>query len=617
MSAAIASTVLAQLTELLSARTGLHFPPERWPDLQRGISSAAREFGFADAEACAQWLLSAPLDREQIEVLASCLTVGETSFFREGRMFEALEQHILPELIAARRGREQRLRLWSAGCCTGEEPYSLAVLLSRLLPDLAEWQVTLLATDINPRFLQKAADGVYGEWSFRDVPEWLKEHYFTRTTDKRWAIAPRIKRMVTFACLNLAEDAYPSLATNTNAMDLIICRNVLMYFTPAQARRVARHLCNALVEGGWLIASPTEAPHMALPELEAVQFPGAFVYRKPLPGEMRQPCEAIQAPKWRELPSSRSLVAEATPGELGSSPHLGAPRKTEPLRLGETTGKPVAFVAPMARQIQMPQPFLPPTVPPPPAPIVEAKPARVAPARTIYEEAQELFEEGRYAEVVERLTGSASPAGMIQLQSADGSPHPGPLPSQARGEGSLSSSLPSTPNDASALPAKEALSLSPRQRGEGRGEGPWQMNHPVSGRLDARALELLARACANQGKLAEALNWCGKAVAADKMNAGFHYLRATILQERGAAAEAVHSLRRALYLDPKFVLAHFALGNLARSHAKAAEAEKHFQHALQLLRGLRADEILPESDGITAGRLAEIIGSMTARRAVA
>ena len=124
-----------RVSEFIAQNTGLHFPTERRSDLQRGLEAAAAEFGFADAAAFADRLLSASLTRPQLHTLASHLTIGETYFFRERKAFDALAEHILPELIRHRRGREQRLRLWSAACSTGEEPYSLAILVRQLLPD--------------------------------------------------------------------------------------------------------------------------------------------------------------------------------------------------------------------------------------------------------------------------------------------------------------------------------------------------------------------------------------------------------------------------------------------------------------------------------------------------
>lgn len=250
--------LLFDLSECVAGQMGLHFPRERWRELESGIRSAARELGIAEVTSWARSLLATPLTKHQVEILASEFTIGETYFLRDKRGFEIIGERVLPELIRARRGIGQRLRIWSAGCCTGEEPYSIAILLDRALPDLSDWQVTILATDINPRFLQKAAEGVFSEWSFRDAPVWLKERYFQPVTGRRYAILPRIRERVAFAYLNLADDVYPSLAGNTNAMDLILCRNVLMYFVPERAEKVVDNFCRSLVEGGWLVVSAVE-----------------------------------------------------------------------------------------------------------------------------------------------------------------------------------------------------------------------------------------------------------------------------------------------------------------------------------------------------------------------
>ena len=142
----------------------------------------------------------------------------------------------------------------------GEEPYSLAILLSQVIPDLADWHVTILATDINERFLQKAAAGIYSQWSFRDTPAGFPGALFpAHAGNGRHALLPEITAARDLSHpLNLAEDVFPSLETDTNAMDLIFCRNVLMYFTLAQARKVVGNLRRSLVEDGWLAVSASE-----------------------------------------------------------------------------------------------------------------------------------------------------------------------------------------------------------------------------------------------------------------------------------------------------------------------------------------------------------------------
>jgi chemotaxis protein methyltransferase CheR len=473
-----------RLSDFVAETMGLHFPPQRYEDLERGLAGAAAEFGFADAGACADWLLNAPRTKAQLQTLASHLTVGETYFFREKRTFEVLAESVLPELIRLRRNNRRRLRLWSAACCTGEEPYSLAILLHQLMPDLADWHVTILATDINERFLKKAAAGVYGEWSFRETPPSFKDRYFKHAGAGRHEILPGLKKLVTFANLNLVEDNYPALATDTNAMDVVLCRNVLMYFTLPQAAMAVHHLRCALVDDGWLAVSPCEASQTLFSRFAPVNFPGAIFYQK-------SDAKAQTTHTW-----TPPLLSESVPFV---TPELCAP------------------------------------TPPAEEPAPSATPSPVAVAASLYQQ-------GRYVEAADML---------LNLIATDQAPYPA-------------------------------------------------------------AFSLLARALANQGKLADALAWCDQWVAADKLDASGYYLRAVILQELGDTDQSRRSLQRATYLHPEFVLAHFALGNLARAGGKHDEADRHFNNASRLLAACQPDDVLPESDGLTAGRLTEIISSITA-----
>jgi chemotaxis protein methyltransferase CheR len=280
MTHALSPVLLARLSDVIAAQMGLHFPGARWHDLERGIRAAARELDFPDVAACARWLVSSPLTRHEIAILASHLTIGETYFFREPHVFAMLEEEILPALMHTRRERARRLRIWSAGCATGEEPYSIAISISRVIPDRHDWDITLLATDINPGFRRRASEGVYRAWSFRDTPPWLKARYFSRRPGARLAILPAIQKMVTFAYLNLVDEVYPLPLTNTVAMDVIFCRNVLMYLAPEQAKKVVHRLYHALADGGWLIVSPSETWQALFAPFQPVDIPGAILFRK-------------------------------------------------------------------------------------------------------------------------------------------------------------------------------------------------------------------------------------------------------------------------------------------------------------------------------------------------
>jgi chemotaxis protein methyltransferase CheR len=277
---AIPDSLWPHVSAVIAAHTGLHFPNDRRNDLQRGLADAALELGFEDARSCAHWLLSSAPTKPQLDTLASYLTVGETYFFREPKAFEALATEILPALIQKKRGHEQRLRLWSAACSTGEEAYSLAILVRQVLPDWQDWQISILGTDINRRALEKARHGVYGEWSFRDTPGSFRERYFDVTEDGRYSVRPDIRRCVRFAHVNLAQDGFPSLATDTNAMDIVFCRNVLIYFEPTQTTALIAKLRRSIVEDGWLVVSPSEYSQTLFAGFATVNFPGTVLYRK-------------------------------------------------------------------------------------------------------------------------------------------------------------------------------------------------------------------------------------------------------------------------------------------------------------------------------------------------
>jgi len=360
MSRRISAPQLSQISDYIAGWLGLHFPEKRWRDLERIICHAAPELGFEDTDACIKRLVSGQLAKGQEEILANHLTIGETYFFREQKSFDILENRILPDLIASRRGKEQRLRIWSAGCSTGEEPYSLAILLSRLIPDLRNWQITILATDINSCSIGKAVQAVYGDWSFRGVPRWFCQKYFTKTCDGKYELPPAIRRMVTFSILNLAEDNYPSLPTNTNAMDIILCRNVLMYFEPKQQEQVIRSFQRSLLEGGWLGVSPCETSPSISACFETVMFPGTVFYRK-----------------------------------------------------NEQGGKPAAIVPPLpaaVADVRSPSPLMPIPAPKPLSPAPPSVPDRgkpVAPRAQppVYEAALALYRQGSYEEAADMLSG--------------------------------------------------------------------------------------------------------------------------------------------------------------------------------------------------------------------
>jgi chemotaxis protein methyltransferase CheR len=511
----ISDTLLSQLSDRISDQMGLVFSEKNWSSFKRGLGSAAEDFGFEDTDSCGRWLLQSPLTKERIQTLACHLTIGETYFFREHRTFDALQHHVLPAIFFSRQAGDRRLRIWSAGCSTGEEPYSIAMLLSRILPDIHKWKLSILATDVNPRSLQRATDGSYSEWSFRSPPEWLKSHYF-RQQGKYYEISPRMKRMVSFEALNLAEDVYPSLANGTNAMDIIFCRNVLMYFSRQLQDKIVQQFYHALIDGGWLIVSSSEASSRLFPQFTAINFPGAVFFMKSKERRDIQEQWLLRTPFEAAAPVLQSLQTKSSAPTLPTQPSPAANRPPS-ASLKPTLSEPMG--ASDASQNS-------------------SSPSSTRFRKDIYEGALALYTQGRYHEVIALLA-----------------------------------------------------------------------SHPKTSKR-GRMGDLLARTYANQGQFDEALEWCDKALGVEMLNPGYHYLRATILQEQAQWDEADKSLRKALFLDPDFVLAYFALGNLNRQQGRLEDAKGYFENVGDLLKAYAPDDVLPESDGITAGRLGEIVHAM-------
>jgi chemotaxis protein methyltransferase CheR len=205
--------------------------------------------------------------RDELVQLLDAICTNETHFFREPHHFDLLAQDLVPRWRAdAREGRrERRVRVWSAGCSSGEEPYSLAILLGAALPASEGWRVEILATDLSTRVLAKAQAAVYPLDRLRDVPLAERRKAFLRGTGPQAGkikIAPELRGLVRFERLNLTETSYPV----PGGLDLVLCRNVLIYFGAELRRRVVTRLCALLAPGGHLFLGHAESlPPTGLP----------------------------------------------------------------------------------------------------------------------------------------------------------------------------------------------------------------------------------------------------------------------------------------------------------------------------------------------------------------
>ncbi len=269
---------LLKFCDFVRNQIGLDFPQKIWGSLRRNLARGAAVHGFGSVAEFARWVTESPGDEKRIDILVGLLTVGETFFFRDQRALEGIERVVVPNIVGTRPEHDKTLRIWSAGCATGEEPYSIAILLKRSPWSSSDRQIRILGTDINKESLEKAKKAFYKEWSFRGVPSWLKKDHFCKVPGG-YALDPKIRSMVEFRRLNLVSFDYSSVLDDFGPVDLVLCRNTLMYFTSEVRKRIIEHVLFRLNTQGWLLVSPSEVPHVVHRNLRLVTLPGAIFFQ--------------------------------------------------------------------------------------------------------------------------------------------------------------------------------------------------------------------------------------------------------------------------------------------------------------------------------------------------
>ena len=264
-----------ELAVLIHDRMGLHFPEDKKGDLIQGIARAGEALAFASTDSFVDFLLANEWDREIFDSIVSELTIGETYFFRDRKIFDMIQNCVVPE-----KRKDRKLKFWSAACSTGEEPYSLAVMLDRTIPDISKWDIEIIASDIDREALRKAERGVYRPWSFRESQFPAKGHYFRKRDSGSFEMHRKIKKMVKFFRLNLKSEEYPSALNGTTDCDVIFCRNVLIYFSLDVVEKVVERLYRCLKPGGLLVLSATELAFVSEGVFELVELCGNLVLRR-------------------------------------------------------------------------------------------------------------------------------------------------------------------------------------------------------------------------------------------------------------------------------------------------------------------------------------------------
>lgn len=259
---------------MLGSRAGLRFRLSQRETVERAIALAMKAAQVSDLRVYLRVLETDPI---ALDALLALTTVGETYFFRNPEQYETIARQILPSICNQRRD-DHPLRVWSAGCSTGEEAYSLAMLLHRqgLLS-----RSFVLGTDICREALRTAREATYRDWSLRGPGRELAQPYLT-PQGERYQVGEAIRQAVAFRYLNLASDNYPSFASGACNLDLILCRNVMIYFDRDTIRAIVNRLHDCLAEGGWLLTSASDPPLHEYGLFEVVATDHGSCFRKPL-----------------------------------------------------------------------------------------------------------------------------------------------------------------------------------------------------------------------------------------------------------------------------------------------------------------------------------------------
>ncbi len=267
-----------RLRDYLYETTGMYFPDSKRYFFENRFARRLQALKLDSFYAYLHFLKNHPARRSEFDRLVQEITINETSFFRNDSQFKALTDLIIPDVVSIKQKIGNRLlKIWSAGCSSGEEPYTLAIsILDQIDSLLKNWQVDIIGTDINAAIIEKAKSGRYSEYTLRNVPPEIRKRYFKH--EQRFiTIADEVKKLVRFEISNLNDDISMVFMKK---FDIIFCRNVLIYFDTQSKKRVIEHFYNNLTDHGYLFLGHSESLFGITEKFKLIHFPGGMAYKK-------------------------------------------------------------------------------------------------------------------------------------------------------------------------------------------------------------------------------------------------------------------------------------------------------------------------------------------------
>ncbi|MFY2560217.1 CheR family methyltransferase [Corallococcus terminator] len=577
---------------LVEERAGLA-PPSCPASAEEGISRAMARAGLGDFDEYRARITS---DSAAMDDLLTELTIGETYFFRTHDHFEFLRRVVLPEL-RERHGPDYTVKMWSAACSSGEEPYSMAALL--MTEGWGE-HMAVYGTDVSRTALARARRAHYGEWSLRGPwAERMRVHL--RPEGRQYVLAPEVKQRVRFSYLNLALDTWPSPESGIWKLDVIFCRNVLIYFNGSTIEAVARRLHASLGEGGVLFTGPSDPPLGGLAPLEPVLTDWGVLYRRLPPGAFVAVPDASPFGDRGRMTSPVGGAASEEAGRFAAGTSHGATARTSTESgaaglsrfTGTSGGDPTR--APRFAPGTGAAGSVPGTSAPGFAPgsgATGSVPGSSAPGFTPGS--------GSTGAALERGTsapGFAPGSGSTGAALERGTSTPGFAPgsgSTSAASGGARGTPPRGPSPSELATARRALD-----------RGDWREAALRMGALDADpdTATSAVRAIANLDTQA-AIFASAEAASRHPLVPGLRYLEALLLLGQGRLPDAERAVRQALYLEPTLAVAWLVLGRVLHRLGDTAGALKALREAEVLCHALPPDAPVPLAEGELARDLA-------------
>lgn len=253
----ITASEFESLSDFIYRKTGIRFEPKKLYFISNRIRKRMRSLGIETVSEYIRLLRFADPRNLEFQKLTDLLTINETYFFRDFSQLQAFAEHCLIEVAKKKTAAGDRtLRIWSAGCSTGDEPYTLGIILLEMLDDIPRWDISIMASDIDLTALEKARKAVYETRSLRDVPSSYLKTHFQKQADGRYKISDKIRHMVKFEHINLSEK---EAIRKKKGFDFIFCRNVLIYFDDLSRKRLVDQFYVALNPGGYIFLGSSES----------------------------------------------------------------------------------------------------------------------------------------------------------------------------------------------------------------------------------------------------------------------------------------------------------------------------------------------------------------------